>query len=269
MLKDAEIGAQPANRALKVRCRRTAMKCLAIACLALLGVVAPVQAGTVTVNKFSSDSVATISFNDGSGEMSASYLLAQINVTYNAVPGQGSTFNTFSIDLTHSVSVGQTYAVNARPDLATAFSNGSRIAYIFQNFGLQNLTGTPDQAAAVQVALWDLSLNNHNPTSFGPAGDGTYNSGDPSVFSVNFGSNPDASQIASLANQYLKDSIDATTRGGWLDATGSGSSRGQSLLSVPEPSSICLGAIAAGWLGAWGLRQMRRPGRAHSPGVGV
>jgi hypothetical protein len=29
-------------------------------------------------------------------------------------------------------------------------------------------------------------LDNHDPTSFGPDGDGTYSSGDPNVFSVTF-----------------------------------------------------------------------------------
>jgi hypothetical protein len=237
------------------------MRCLAIACLALLGVVSPARAGTVTINEFSSASEATITSNDGSGQISGEYHIAQLNVTFSAAAGQSTTFDTFSIDLMHSVSVGQSYTVVDRADLATAFANGSRIAFIFDDFGRQDLFASPDQAAAVQVSLWDLSLNNHNPTSFSQAPDGTYNSGDPNVFSVDFGSNPDASQIAALTNQYLHDSIGATTQGGWLDATGSGPSRGQSLLSVPEPSSIVPGAWAAGCLGAWGLLRMRRRSR--------
>jgi hypothetical protein len=86
------------------------------------------------------------------------------------------------------VSVGQTYAVDVRFDLATAFANGAQMAYILANFGVGDLSTNPDQAAAVQIALWDLSLNNHNPTSFGLDADGSYSSGDPSVFSVNFAS---------------------------------------------------------------------------------
>src|SRR5262249_6946529 len=153
-----------------------------------------------------------------------------------------TTFVTFSIDLFHTVSTGQSYEVNARNDLATAYANGSRIAYIFQNFGLQNLAANPIQAAALQLSLWDLSLNNHNPTSFFSADGGvTYSSGDPSVFHVSFGSNPDASQIATLTNQYLVASIGATTPGSWLDAAAAGNDpvRGQSLVQpVPEPPVV-------------------------------
>jgi hypothetical protein len=50
------------------------------------------------------------------------------------------------------------------------------------------------------------------------------------------GSNPDASTIASLVNQFLVASEGATTSGGWLDASGAGesSNRGQSLLIPPS-----------------------------------
>ena len=146
------------------------------------------------------------------------------------------TFNTFCIDLFHDVSVGQTYAVNVRNDLDAAFANGSRMAYVFENFGLPDLTNDPDTAAAVQIALWDLSLNNHNPTSFGLDADGTWSSGDESIFAVDLGGNPDAAHIAALVDSYLQASVGATTAAGWLDAAAAGDAlnRGQSLL-IPQP----------------------------------
>jgi hypothetical protein len=110
------------------------------------------------------------------------------------------------------------------------------------------LTNAPDQAAAVQLALWDLSLNNHTPTFFALDG-GFYDSGDPQVFSVSFGNDPRASQIAALTSQYLTEAGGATMNGAWLDAAGGGANL---LLPVPEPSSavmtiLALGALVALW----------------------
>jgi hypothetical protein len=133
---------------------------------------------------------ALISANDGAGDsISAEHVfVSQFGVTYNASGGGGSfNFDTFCIDLFHTVSVSQTYAVDVG-DLATAFTNSAQMAYILANFGIGDLSTNPDQAAAVQIALWDLSLNNHTPTSFGLDADGSYSSGDPSVFSVTFAS---------------------------------------------------------------------------------
>jgi hypothetical protein len=229
--------------------------CLALAVTTSLG-----RADSITVNAFNNSTPATVTFNDGSGQSTINTLLTQFNVTYSAGFGTPITFNTFSIDLTHTAGVGQTYLVNPRADLATAFTNGSRMAYIFQTYGLQDLTSNPDQAAAVQLAVWDLLLP-HNPTSFGLDADGTYSSGDPNVFSVNLGSNPDASQIAALTNQYLQASIGATTSGAWLDAAPAGNdpNRGVSVLQpVPEPSSLVLGIVAVGCLGAGGLWRCNR-----------
>jgi hypothetical protein len=76
-------------------------------------------------------------------------------------------FDTFCIDLLHAVTDGQTYAVTPRNDLDAAFTNGARMAFVIDNFGAADLSSNPDQAAAVQIALWDLSLN-HNPTFFRP-----------------------------------------------------------------------------------------------------
>jgi hypothetical protein len=232
-----------------------------LVCLILAAMVTPVRADTITLNGFNNNTPATVTFNDGAGHSgSQNTLLSQLNVTFNAA-GTPIAFNTFSVDLFHTVGVGQTYAVASRDDLATAFANGSRIAYVFQHFGLQNLTADAIQAGAVQIALWDLSLNNHNPTTFGPDADGTYSSGDENIFSVSFGSNPDASQIASLTNQYLGVSIGATNTGTWLDAAAAGNTpnRGESVLQrVSAPSSGAMIALGLGGLAVLGWRRTRR-----------
>src|SRR5262249_49178101 len=137
-------------------------------------------------------------------------------------------------------------------NLAPTFDHGSRMAHIYKNFGLGDLTSNPNQAAAVQISLWDLSLNNHNPTSFQQDSDGSYSSGDPEVFKVLLGSNPDADTIANLVDTYLKESIGAKTSGKWLNAAAAGdaNNRGESVMAVPEPSSLLLSLIGLGWLGA-------------------
>jgi hypothetical protein len=188
--------------------------------------------GTVTLNQLNNNVIGTVSFNDGMGNSGTeTAYFSQFNMTYVDSTGSQVTFNPFCIDLAHKVSVGQTYAVYLRDDLDTFFANGGRMAYIDDNFGQGPLSD--DQAAAVQIALWDLSLNNHNPTSFSLDADGTYSSGDESVFSINFNGNPLASQIASLVNYYL--GLNGSAPGSWLDASAAGlnSDRGQSVL-VPD-----------------------------------
>jgi opacity protein-like surface antigen len=192
--------------------------------------------GTVSIDAFTSGVQATIFRNDGTQSGSVDALLTQFDVTYRNSDGTLVPFATFCIDLFHTVSAGQVYPVILRDSLDPFFVNGDRMAYVLAHFGASNLSGAPDQAAAVQIALWDLSLNNHAPTSFALDTDGTYSSGDESVFNVDFGSNPDASAIASLVNQYLVASEGATTSGSWLDAgaAGDGAQRGQSLLLPPR-----------------------------------
>src|SRR5260370_3586869 len=137
-----------------INCRRATMRSLALACLALGMSASPVRAEFITVNAFNNSTPATVSFNDGSGHSGTdNTLLTQFNITYSPGAGTPFTFSTFSVDLFHTVSSGQTYAVDPRGDVATAFANGSRIASIYQMFGVQDLTNNPDQAAAVQIAI--------------------------------------------------------------------------------------------------------------------
>ena len=267
---------------------------LLVACLAWTGPVLAVPQqeplpppaaapGTVTIDNFNNATTATVTFNDGAGDSgTVSTLLSQMLVTYMNGDYTTASFDTFCFDLLHTVIVGQSYLVAARGDLAAVHGNGSRAAYILENYGLGDLTSSPDQAAAVQIALWDLSMNNHDPTSFASDGGTHYSSGDPGVFSVDLGGNPDAATIAGLVNDYLVASIGASNTGDWLDgAAGSGSDRGQSLL-IPSPFFVVPGTtdieptntapptfrasepgstliFAAGLAALAGLRQRRRP----------
>jgi hypothetical protein len=206
--------------------------------------VAAAHADSVTINAANNSTAATVTFNDGAGHSgTTSATLSQFNVTYTGGAGP-ITLNTFTFDLFHTVTVGQTYAVSPRNDLAAAFVNGSRIAYLFLTYGRQDLSTNAVQAAAVQLALWDLSLNNHTPATFGPNGGGGFDSGDPSVFTVSLGANPNANQIAALTSQYLAESLNVTTSGSWLD----GGKDNANLLSVPEPSTGWVLLLALGGL---------------------
>jgi len=234
-----------------------AMRLVAVTSLALIVSVCPARADSVTVKAFNNDNngtTATVSFNNGGGQITENKLLSQFNVTYSS--GSGTvTMNTFTFDLFHEVTPLQTYAVTPRQDLGTAFTNGRQMAYVFQTYGLPDLTNDPDQAAAVQLALWDLSLDNHTPTFFSLGLDGSYSSGDPDVFKVAFGSNPDASHIAALTSQFLTAAIGTTMNGAWLDAAGKGANL---MLPVAEPSSDVMTILALGALGFWSLWRCRR-----------
>ena len=191
--------------------------------------------GTVTVDTFNNTTQAIVHFDDGANSGTVNTLVTQFAVTYLNSDGSPVTFETFCIDLFHTVSPDQVYPVTLRDSLDPFYANGDRMRYILEHFGASDLSSNPDQAAAVQIALWDLSLNNHDPTFFGPDVGGTYSSGDPNVFRVDLGSNPDAAAIAALVNQYLVASEGAATSGSWLDASAAGDSpqRGQSLLLPP------------------------------------
>ncbi|OAI47174.1 hypothetical protein AYO44_09990 [Planctomycetaceae bacterium SCGC AG-212-F19] len=190
------------------------------------------NSGNVQLNQLNNSTAAAVSFDDGAGHAGTdNTVLAQFQVTYTSGSAFPEVLDTWCIDLEHNVGVGQTYAVQPRGDLAGAFANGSRMAYIFEHFGQQDLSNDPVQAGAVTLALWDLSLSNHNPTHFGKDADGSYSSGDPNVFRVQM-SDGNADAIAQLTDQYLVESLGATNQDGWFDAApaGDAQNRGQSLL---------------------------------------
>lgn len=123
--------------------------------------------GTLTVNTFNNSTPVTITFNDGAGGSGTlDTLLTQMNATYTDNTGLSATFNTFCIDLTHDVAPGQSASVFIDNSLGDGFANASRMQYILENYGTADLTSNPIQAAAVQLAIWDLSLSNHTPMKF-------------------------------------------------------------------------------------------------------
>ena len=178
--------------------------------------------GSYTFNSLADTVTGAISFNDGQGNSGSGIeaYISPFNLTFNNGVNAPVSFTSFCIDLTHEINVGGTYPVAVQTNEATAYANGSRMAFIEQTFGRGAIT--TDQAVAVQIALWDLALNNHNPTYFKQDGS-VYDSGDPSVFSVaNLSTNPaDTAEIVMLVNQYLGASASIDPPGADLGSMGS------------------------------------------------
>jgi hypothetical protein len=204
-------------------------------------------------NSFGNAFGGVVNFHDENIQGSDNTLFAQFKAYFNSLNGVQIPFFTFCIDLTHTVYGGQNYLVNPSSDLTSHFnlSNdpdaGSRIEFIYRQFGMGDLQNDAIHAAAVQIAIWDLMLN-HNPMDFVSDGGGTYSgSTDEGVFNVNLGTSPNnADQVAQLVQSYLQLSAGATDQGNWLDASPSGGERGrgQSLLT-PEVSVTGTAFVAA------------------------
>jgi hypothetical protein len=140
--------------------------------------------------------------------------VGQFRMTYD-VGGLNQALNTFCIDLTHRVNVGQQYLVNLR-DLSefTPPSLTGEMAYLYNTYGTGVMTNN-HQAAALNLALWRLSLGT----------DGQLN------FSMN-------ATITNAYNAFLTEAASHSgTLGQWLDAEANGShqNRGQSVIYPPPP----------------------------------
>jgi hypothetical protein len=216
-----------------------------LASLLMLCGSAAAQAGplNVTLGGLSNGGNAitgTFHAKDGSNTVNENVYIDQFDVSYNT-----RSYYTFCIDLFHNVSIGQTYAVDLRTDLATAFTHGSQMAALYYAYGTGNMAGDPDHAAALQLALWDLAINdaNHDPFTFTTTGS-VIKTGDGDFKVSNLSA--DFSAIAGDFTAYMSFANAHSSAGGWLDASAQGDyqDRGQSLLlPTPEPSSLLLGGI--------------------------
>lgn len=184
----------------------------------------------VTVN-FNNNTPATVHFGFGGVDETVSTLLTQFAATATGTGGAITPlFFSWCIDPNHFVSAGQTYDVSTRTDLASAFPNGPRIAWVYQTAGEVDLTNDPVEAAAVQLALWAL-LPDHPADHFAQDPGGTYSCGDPDVFSV--ADLPNAAEIVARTDQLLRDSLGATTAGNWFETTAGANQYGGKSLLLP------------------------------------
>src|SRR5262249_42873605 len=91
----------------------------------------------------------------------------RLDATLYRGPGMtnGTSFSTFCVDFDHEVHAGQTYLVSPR-SVGSGLNNGGAIEYLYRNFGQGSLTN--NQAAALQLAIWDELINNGHGST--PAG---------------------------------------------------------------------------------------------------
>ena len=190
------------------------------------------------MDAFNNSTAVTVFYDDGNGDTGTDNTLAtQFHASYTGARRRPSRSTpSASIWNIRSLKVRTTRSTSAT--IWTEPSPTAQMAYIFQQYGESDLSDNPDQAAAVQIALWDLSLDNHDPTSFAGHGRGRrLRQRRPQRLQRQSGHNADAAHIAGLTHQYLIAANNVTAAGAWLDATPAGTAvnRGQSLM-LPSPS---------------------------------
>jgi RHS repeat-associated protein len=186
--------------------------------------------GTITLDGLNNGDQVHIDYNDGQGHSgSIDTVMSQFEMTAT-FNGQKIPVQTICADITHEVTIGQTYAVAASGDIGSVLANGAQVAYMLQEFLQGPLT--PVQIDAGQLATWAAVIP-HIAASFTQNADGTYGCGDD-MFKVRFASNLDDHAIAALVNTMLSTSYGKVRSGGVFNASVSGDAkvRGQ-IVEIP------------------------------------
>jgi hypothetical protein len=249
------------------------MKKFAWISLAVLACASSLRADSLTLNSLSNTSVtAKVQYNNGAGlSGSMTPYVSQFHMTYTPTGGSPHALLTYCVDLFHRNQIGVPYTVTPVSSLSSVFGtlNGNEMAYLYSTYGTQNQTGNAINDAALQLALWDLSLANHNPTTFTQKSPGVYWSGDNAFIVSNIsGTSSQVSQIVSLTNSYLQAAQAKTAGNVSLLQSGPSSNPNlqQSVLipgsmqgptPLPVPATLVLALVGTAVLGFYGLVHRR------------
>ena len=160
----------------------------------------------------------------------------------------GPLFETFCVDLDHTVSTNDTYGAYIKPTSTLPLNNGGHIAYIYNKYGKGPGVVTDNaHAAALQLAIWDMSYDSDFDITTG---------------NVKYTTND---TFRSLVTGYLNEAKTNTDSASWLDASENGaiSNHKQNVLAynsatVPEPGLMSLlGCAPIVGSVIWGKRRKR------------
>lgn len=219
-----------------------------------------------------------ITAGNGSESLSASYVhLSQLSMTYTPSSGSAQTLYTYCVDMFTSLQTNFSVTPTSMSNYFTNQKNATEIAYLYLTYGTTshyvNTASNPSFSAwghdfALQMAIWDLSLNHtidpKNPFS-------SSNPNDPSspYFNVNtpanaaHGNAAANSYIQGYMSDYLTEAQNFANSGGTVVGVevlqGSGSQsvlyaeNGAHVQNVPEPSAkvlLGLGSLCGlTWIG--------------------
>ncbi len=208
-----------------------------------LSAVGSAQAATLAVNDVKPGFYQSVQISiNGQSE---SVLAGTLDFTLTGGPsGYPTTFEGYCIDPWHDTPVPTSYGVNV---LSTSLlTNGPQVAWLYDHYGTSAFgtkVANATQAAALQIALWDVIAD---------SGDGLSNG---NLRYTTTGS------ILDQANLYLSAWNHQTATATWLQATdhGTNNTLNQDMIgpAVPEPGILCLLGASA----TLGLALQRRRDR--------
>ena len=190
-----------------------------ITVLSLAVITVTANAATLTYQSNAMGANATISNHGASQNVFAGLYTVGLTGGPADYPTQ---FNSFCVDLEHSMSTGNAWDVDLTPIPDAGLNNSGRLAYLYTTYS--TTVTTDEDAAGLQMAAWDILVDGGDGLSIG-----------------NFQASNVSDSAVAAANKFITDSDGKTGTATWLVST-NGSK--QNLLgprsAVPEAGSLSL-----------------------------